>query len=155
MHKLPESLQMVADVIGTDSAVHLVKNWPPTRCKETGRARVIVYVPVTLPEGHQLAEVLGEQTARLMVDRFGGELLFLASGAVTAARERWDMIARMVEAGMPRDRVALTFDVSERTINRAVRAHRQNRGRGATVAMHAKRGGLHDRGTRNAKTAKA
>ncbi|WP_323162846.1 hypothetical protein [Stenotrophomonas maltophilia] len=121
MITLPGSIQAIADVIGESSALTLVRNWPRTMSGTTGRSRIVLYVPTKLPDGHQLIDILGHEVAARLVQQFGGELLFLASGHSLGARERYAMIRRAVLAGMPRERVAIHFDVSQTTIKRAMR----------------------------------
>lgn len=136
MSELPDSIKVIAEVIGVTAALKLVREWPRTVSGSTGRGRIVLYVPTSLPSRHQLIDVLGEELAQLMVKRFGGELLFLASGHSFCAHERRDMIARAVLAGMPRERVALHYEVSQTTIKRAMR--------GASVAMQTRRVGADD-----------
>lgn len=136
MTQLPVSIQTVAEVIGETAVLKLIREWPRTVSTATGRGRVIVYVPARMPTEHRLVEVLGLESAQLLVKRFGGELLFLASGHSLGARERRAMIARAVLAGMPRERVALHYGVSQTTIKRAMR--------GAKGAMQTRRGAADD-----------
>ncbi|HGM7095549.1 MULTISPECIES: helix-turn-helix domain-containing protein [Stenotrophomonas] len=124
MNALPDSIQTLAEVIGESAALTLVRAWPPTTSSTTGRHRVIVYVPSTLPDQHRLIDILGHDAARRLVAHFGGELLFLASCFAAGAHERREQIARAVASGMPRDHVAREFGVSQTTIKRALRGAR-------------------------------
>ena len=81
MKALPDSIQTLAEVIGESAALTLVRAWPPTPSSTTGRHRVIVYVPSTLPDQHRLIDILGRDVAQRLVTHFGGELLFLAQRA--------------------------------------------------------------------------
>ncbi|HDS1132276.1 TPA: helix-turn-helix domain-containing protein [Stenotrophomonas maltophilia] len=124
MNALPDSIQTLAEVIGESAALTLVRAWPPTTSSTTGRHRVIVYVPSTLPDQHRLIDILGHDVAQRLVAHFGGELLFLASCFAAGAHERREQIARAVASGMPRDHVAREFGVSQTTIKRALRGAR-------------------------------
>ncbi|KRG42609.1 hypothetical protein ARC63_11265 [Stenotrophomonas geniculata ATCC 19374 = JCM 13324] len=124
MNALPDSIQTLAEVIGESAALTLVRAWPPTTSSTTGRHRVIVYVPSTLPDQHRLIDILGRDVAQRLVNHFGGELLFLASCFAASAHERREQIARAVACGMPREHVAREFGVSQTTIKRALRGAR-------------------------------
>lgn len=80
MNQLPESLREVAEVIGAERALHLVRNWP--KAAKRGKPghesmRISVYVPKRFKGGHALIDVLGLDDAQRMVDVFGGECLHL------------------------------------------------------------------------------
>jgi len=124
MNALPDSIQTLAEVIGESAALTLVRNWPPSTSSSTGRHRVIVYIPATLPDRHRLIDILGHADAQRLVAHFGGELLFLASCFAAGAHDRRERIARAVASGMPRDAIAAEFGVSQTTIKRAVRGAR-------------------------------
>lgn len=124
MNALPDSIQTLAEVIGESAALTLVRAWPPTTSSTTGRHRVIVYVPSTLPDQHRLIDILGRDVAQRLVAHFGGELLFLASCFAAGAHQRREQIAHAVASGMPRDHVAREFGVSQTTIKRALRGAR-------------------------------
>lgn len=124
MSALPDSIQTLAEVIGESAALTLVRAWPPTTSSTTGRHRVIVYVPSTLPDQHRLIDILGRDVAQRLVTHFGGELLFLASCFAATAHERRGQIARAIACGMPREHVAREFGVSQTTIKRALRGAR-------------------------------
>ncbi|SAL03182.1 hypothetical protein AWB77_06730 [Caballeronia fortuita] len=77
---LPGTLRDVADVIGEERALYLVRNWPTAyRAGKPGRQsiRISVYVPKRFRGGHALIDVLGQEEAQRMVDAFGGECLHL------------------------------------------------------------------------------
>ncbi len=124
MNALPDSIQTLAEVIGESAALTLVRAWPPTTSSTTGRHRVIVYVPSSLPDQHRLIDILGLEVAQRLVAHFGGELLFLASCFAASAHERREQIARAVASGTPREHVAREFGVSQTTIKRALRGAR-------------------------------
>ncbi|KAG0929502.1 hypothetical protein G6F31_017329 [Rhizopus arrhizus] len=67
MNALPDSIQTLAEVIGESAALTLVRAWPPTTSSTTGRHRVIVYVPSTLPDQHRLIDILGYDVAQRLV----------------------------------------------------------------------------------------
>ncbi len=73
---LPESAQLIADIIGRDRALYLIGRLPrsPKRPKD-----VWLYVPKKLSESHQLVKLIGMSDAQKLVKAFGGQNLCLAS----------------------------------------------------------------------------
>lgn len=111
---LPDSVQMVADVIGEDAALKLVEQWPPT----PGHC-VSIYVPARIPDAHRLVDIIGMEQARTLSRHFAGEVLKLAAGGRLRSRlRRADMRSR-VAAGERVPDVARQLEVSERTVRRA------------------------------------
>jgi Mor family transcriptional regulator len=77
---MPQSLIDVVDAIGLQPALQLVE--------ARGGVRVYVPEPENLSRDHVLVQVLGEQNARLLAQRFGGDPLDLprCAAALRAAR---------------------------------------------------------------------
>lgn len=78
MVALPQSVQEVADVIGTERALFLVSQLP--QCGKRSRRRFL-YVPKKrrLTDDHQLVQIVGWDAARALVAHFGGATLELAT----------------------------------------------------------------------------
>lgn len=77
MRDLPKSVQEIADVIGRDKALHLIRSLPTYVAGKPGKrcTRVMLYVPQRLRLDHPLVLILGFEDAAKMVDHFGGECL--------------------------------------------------------------------------------
>ena len=96
---LPESVQEIADVIGTEAALRLVCQLPECY-RDAGKKsrKVILYVPKRLPLDHQLVEILGFPTAQKLVAAFGGP--YKADDALVERIEDHRIEARdVVDAG--------------------------------------------------------
>ncbi|HDR9259609.1 TPA: hypothetical protein QDB21_005631 [Burkholderia vietnamiensis] len=77
MGDLPKSVQEIADVIGREKALHLIRSLPTYVAGKPGKrcTRVMLYVPQRLRMDHPLVQILGFEDAAKMVDNFGGECL--------------------------------------------------------------------------------
>jgi hypothetical protein len=77
MGDLPKSVQEIADVIGREKALHLIRSLPTYVAGKPGKkcTRVMLYVPQRLRMDHPLVLILGFEDAAKMVDVFGGECL--------------------------------------------------------------------------------
>ncbi|WP_322009247.1 hypothetical protein [Paraburkholderia sp. J12] len=77
MEKLPASVQEIADVIGAEKALNLVRNLPTYYSGKPGKKyhRPLLYVPKRITHDHLLVHLLGFQDAAKMVHYFGGECL--------------------------------------------------------------------------------
>ena len=119
---LPDSVAPIAEVIGVDAALKLVRTWPRTNATSTSRGRVVIYVPITLTSEHPLIEIIGEANAQKLVERFRGELLFLASCASIVAKHRDRAILDAIEMGATTEKAARVLGVSLRHAYRIKRA---------------------------------
>lgn len=120
---LPDSVQQVADVIGVEAALNLVRLWPRTNVKSTAKGRVVIYVPTTLSSGHALVDILGETLAQKFVRYFGGELLFLAGCAAQRTRETHRAIVAALHADASPIMVARVFGISPQHARRIRKAN--------------------------------
>ncbi len=111
---LPESMQVVAEVIGEDATMNLVARWPLTP-----RGCISIYVPERMPETHRLVQIIGLNPARLLSMRFAGEIIKLAAGGRLRSRQRRADMRSMVVGGASLHAVARLYAVSERTVRRA------------------------------------
>ena len=116
---LPESVAVVADVIGRDEALRLVGALP-TFPSKPWLAWVSVPKPSRLRPNHTLVEILGWQGAVLMCRAFGGELLQLARcrGLERAARNRriWELRAQ----GLSSREIGDLIDVSGEVVKKVL-----------------------------------
>lgn len=129
----PDSVQQVADIIGAEAALKLVRQWPRTNASSTTKGRVVLYVPTTLPTGHTLVDILGEDVAQKFVRHFGGELLFLAACASIRTRETHRTILAAMNAGASPIMAARVFGISPQ---HARRIRNANKAAKDAVATH-------------------
>ncbi|WP_296652839.1 hypothetical protein [Paraburkholderia sp.] len=75
--ELPKSVQEIADVIGAEKALYLVRNLPTCYSGNPGKKahRPMLYVPKRITHDHLLVHLLGFEDAAKMVHHFGGECL--------------------------------------------------------------------------------
>lgn len=119
---LPESVQEIADVIGTSAALRLVCQLPSRYRSHNDRSRrVIMYVPKRLRPDHRLVEILGFETARKLVDAFGGEIMYPANCRFVFDRYRDEAIVRMIDEGARVEVVACLFGMTERHVRNITR----------------------------------
>ncbi|GGH64905.1 hypothetical protein GCM10010975_32180 [Comamonas phosphati] len=127
--QLPESAQEIADVIGRERALYLIGQLPRYVGGAPGKqsTRVILYVPKSLTDDHDLVRILGRDDAEKLCHHFGGEILNPANCSEIYRRYRDQEMARMVDEmvgiGLPNGyavaQVASLFDVSGRTVRNA------------------------------------
>ncbi len=121
MRKLPESVQQIADLIGRERALELVRRWPKVSCG-AAPPRASVYIPRSLRPDHRLVEILGWRDADKITRSFPGEIIFLAECADEVREYRREEIARMVSAGARVPEIAARLCMSERQARRLVAA---------------------------------
>ncbi|HEV2679427.1 MAG TPA: hypothetical protein VGV14_02910 [Rhodanobacter sp.] len=124
MHKpLPAQTQVVADVIGRDRALHLVRHWKRTRSSSAKRPeRLCVYIPATLPIDHELVRVMGWSDATKLVAAFRGEILELAMCDDIHRDWRNQAIRRLAcDAKMKAPELSEWFEISERQVRNVLR----------------------------------
>jgi len=119
---LPESVQEIADVIGTFDALLLIGRLPVCY-RDAGKKspKVILYVPKRLPPDHQLVEILGFPTAQKLVDAFGGEILYPANCRFVFDRHRNAAVRQMIDAGARLPVVACLFGITKRHVRNITR----------------------------------
>lgn len=108
---LPQSLQAMADVIGLDGVLALVKAFGGVR----------LYVPTRLPDEHILVELLGRGAAERLAAEYGGQPHFdipRAEGLVRALRNRRILADRA--AGRSLRELALQYRLTERQVAKIV-----------------------------------
>lgn len=116
---LPRSVQQIADVIGRDAALNLIRQLPRAYMGKPGRKswRVLLYVPQRLRPDHELVRILGWQNAERLVRAFGGELLKPANCAEIYREFRDRSIRRLRrEQGLDVETLAQWFGLCARSV---------------------------------------
>lgn len=124
VHKpLPKSTQQIADVIGRDRALHLVRTWKKTLSGNAGQNfdRVCIYIPAKLPLDHELVRVLGYPDAAKLVAEFRGEILYLSTCEDLFRGWRNQAIRRLARDGLKPPELAEWFDISDRQVRNVLR----------------------------------
>lgn len=104
---LPQQLQQVADIIGLQAALVLVKHYGGVR----------LYVPIQMTPEHILSRLIGFETALKLSKEFGGMDHFdipRATGALRVVRNR--QIADKYVKGKTLRQLALEYFMTERGI---------------------------------------
>lgn len=120
--QLPNSVQEVAEVIGTERALFLIGKLPRYYKKGNG-STLYLYVPTLARMGmdHELVKIMGWNDAQKLARAFAGEILQLASCASIYREFRDQNIMRMAGDGIPVKMLATWFNVSERHIKNLMR----------------------------------
>jgi len=124
--KLPASVQEIADVIGRQDALRLVRQLPRCLVEDKRRPgsmqeRVMLYVPKKVKPGHPLVRILGAEGAEKMVRAFGGECLHPANCNAIHKDYRNDAVRKRHREGSRVPVLAASFGVSERQIRNVLR----------------------------------
>lgn len=110
---LPESVQEIAEVIGEDRALYLVRKLP--QCGKRSWRRVL-YVPKSLNANHPLVEILGWPDARKMVRHFGGEILQPANCNGLARADKCRRVHRLRNQGLSPKEIAKAESMTLRNV---------------------------------------
>jgi hypothetical protein len=116
---LPESAQVIADVIGREATLHLAKHlrYDGLIYSKSRRCRLF-YVPKLkrLTEAYWLVQVIGYENAKLLQDEFGGSLLTLAACSETLRGERNHRVVTAYKAGKSVQEIATLHAIAPRTV---------------------------------------
>jgi hypothetical protein len=115
--QLPETAQIIADVIGRELTLKLAA---------VARHRA-VYIPKQMPRSHWVAGVVGIEAADKLVSAFGGMLLTLAKCSNLARRERNKRIWRLHKANLRPREIASMLRVSVSTVQHVLAGLKQAR----------------------------
>jgi|SRR6185437_5148363 len=118
--QLPDSVAQIAEVIGTEAALQLVRQWPRTKVPYSSGGRCAIYVPSTMPASHPIATIIGHDKAALLSRRFGNEMLFPAKCDAHVLRRA---ILLALDAGASTDMVSRTLGVTPQHVRRIRRAN--------------------------------
>ena len=116
LEKLPKTVQQIADVIGRRAALRLVAQLPRSFSKGHPSGQPILYIPKSLSSDHPLEKMLGLADATLIVQAFGGEILFPAAGVSVVRQARNREVIRLLKEGWNEHDVANTFRLTVRQI---------------------------------------
>lgn len=103
---LPESLQQLAELCGTETMWLLWDNYGGTRFR----------VPKTLPDDHFLSELLGEVLAKQLCNSYGGELLTIPVAKTARDSARNALIRYERANGKTPAQLARQFKLTDRAI---------------------------------------
>lgn len=137
---LPDSVQQVAEVIGRESALELVRRWPRTKTNGDVPFRPVLYVPARLSPDHRLVAILGWNKAEALVRVFGGDIIFLATCANVVRDSRDDAIADALARNATPAAIATRLGMSERHVRRIaakIRADMSAMGSRSNLSDHA------------------
>ena len=127
---LPESAQIIADVIGRDATLDLVGHliYDHLIHKKRGKCRML-YIPKSrkkLTENYWLVKAVGISNAILLQEFFGGSLLYLAQCKETERGERDNKIVNDFKSGLKVNELALKYNLSVRSIYNIIYNYRQS-----------------------------
>ncbi|MDR3445732.1 hypothetical protein [Dyella sp.] len=123
MHKpLPSRTQLVADVIGRERALFLVRNWKRTLSTNPKAQILSIYIPVKLSPDHELVRVMGWPDASKLVAAFRGEILNLST-CEDVFRSWRNMAIRELHAeqGLKPQDLAEWFELTDRQVRNILR----------------------------------
>ena len=116
---LPESAQMIADVIGRDATLHLARHLKYDHLiYDKGRRCRLLYIPKKkkLKDNYWLVTVVGLENATLLQQEFGGCLLNLATCSETLRGERNAKINDAYKSGKTILEISALFGISTRSV---------------------------------------
>lgn len=136
--RLPKSVQEIADVIGHDRAIWLVRQLPPCG-KRDRRRNLYVPKPRNLTTGHKLVELLGWADAMAMCEAIGPKTLQPSLQYYDRALDNREILTLKDKGYEPRD-IARKMDCSEKWAQNVIAARDMHRaGYDALVIAHALR----------------
>lgn len=122
MQALPDSVQMIADVIGVEATLHLIASLPRAFSKGHPAGQPILYVPKNISPAHRLAEQLTFPVAQKLSVAFGGEILYPAACDQLKIRYyRARAVDEMFAKGMRKIEIATMLQIDEKTVGRVAR----------------------------------
>lgn len=114
---LPGTAGDLAKVIGRDKTLFLIGQLKPAGNRSWRRA---FYVPATLPKGHWLEKLLGEDLARKLCEEFGGLILQPSNCQFLRQDFLRRSVHRLDAAGRNRKEIAVTLECSERYVSKVL-----------------------------------
>ncbi|MGD9539072.1 MAG: hypothetical protein AB7P52_17705 [Alphaproteobacteria bacterium] len=105
---LPKLLDRVAAIAGQGAALALARAYGGTE----------IYVPSTLPPGHELEAVLGRPAAELVIGEIGGGWRLIPLGPFTTHARQGRLILARLRDGAPAADIAREANVHVRTVKR-------------------------------------
>lgn len=116
---LPGTAGDLAKVIGRDKTLFLIGQLKPAGNRSWRRA---FYVPATLPKGHWLEKLLGEDLARKLCREFGGLILQPSNCQFLRQDFLRRSVHRLDAAGRHKRDIARTLECSERYVVKVLKS---------------------------------
>jgi hypothetical protein len=116
---LPESAQVIADIIGREMTLHLAKHLKYDNLYHSRRGQCrLLYIPKLkkMTDDYWLVKVIGVDNAEKLQKEFGGCLITLASCHETLTGERNNKICNGYKAGKSINELSSLFGLSTRSI---------------------------------------
>ena len=107
---LPETAQVIADVIGRDATLKLAS-------KVSNRN---LYIPKRTDEHHWISRAIGYAKAYALTQEFGGLLMSLATCEHYFTRERNAKVRADYQSGKSTLELALIYDLTQRRVQQIV-----------------------------------
>lgn len=107
---LPPTAQAVADVVGRQGALALASSV---------KSRTL-YVPKSMPAGHWIRSVVGDEAAEALAEEYPGFILPLANCSRVVKAERNAKIFQMHLDGQRTEKIAQVFRVSSRQVRNVI-----------------------------------
>ncbi|MEZ0576856.1 helix-turn-helix domain-containing protein [Halodesulfovibrio aestuarii] len=104
---LPATAQGIADVIGFEKTMALVRGKRQSKCRS-----LYVPAPDRMKPSHWLVQTIGEESARDLATEYAGEPLTIPKCSSVTKLERNRQIIQMREQGMTHQDVARAMDMS-------------------------------------------
>lgn len=103
---LPESLQLIADIVGAPAALKIAARWGGTR----------LYITEAPGEDHPLAQLIGLDAARALGEAYAGERIEIAKADCWKKAMRNRLILDARKSGVSQARLAREHDITERHV---------------------------------------
>lgn len=108
-------LKELANAIGIGDTLEVVRRWG-------GRE---LYIPVKVEQGDALALTLGLDSARRLVEHYGGQRLQLPAERNALLDLRNAAIVAEAEAGDSQERIGLRYGLTRQAVSHILKAHRE------------------------------
>ncbi|MDT0499693.1 MULTISPECIES: hypothetical protein [unclassified Halomonas] len=119
--RLPKSVQKIADVIGRDQALHLVRELPP--CGRRSRRRnIYIPTPANLSDDHKLVALVGKEDAEALAEALGGQSIQPALCRYMERAMANRRILALRDLGRSVAEIAVELKMSEKWVSMVVEA---------------------------------
>lgn len=123
--QLPSTAQEIAEVIGVEKTMELVRGKQKTKCRS-----LYVPSPNRMKSSHWLVQTIGEEAARELSQEYAGEPLTIPKCSSVIKLERNKRIVQMRQQGFRYQDIADTLGMNVSTVkmvfSRWMYAHRHN-----------------------------
>lgn len=114
--RLPQSVQQIADVIGREQALSLIRQLPRAYTRGHPSGQPILYVPKSVSLTHPLVTMIGYAAAEKLARAFGGEILYPAACISIERAARNEEIGRLLRKGVSCIEIARLFGLTDRHV---------------------------------------